>query len=30
VAVPSDAQLRDDWATEGVEPLFDGAGLERI
>jgi aryl-alcohol dehydrogenase-like predicted oxidoreductase len=30
VAVPSDAQLREDWVTEGVEPLFDGSSLERI
>jgi aryl-alcohol dehydrogenase-like predicted oxidoreductase len=30
VRLPSDAQLRDDWVTQGVEPLFDGASLERI
>jgi aryl-alcohol dehydrogenase-like predicted oxidoreductase len=30
VSLPSDDQLRDDSATQDVEPLFDGAALERI
>jgi len=30
VQLPSDAQLRDDWDAQGVQPLFDGADLERI
>jgi aryl-alcohol dehydrogenase-like predicted oxidoreductase len=30
VSLPSDAQLRDDWATQDVQPLFDGGALERI
>ncbi len=27
---PSDAQLRDDWVAQDLQPLFDGADLERI
>jgi hypothetical protein len=27
---PSDAELREDRVAEDVQPLFDGAGLERI
>jgi aryl-alcohol dehydrogenase-like predicted oxidoreductase len=30
LSLPSDDQLRDDWATQDVEPLFDGGALERI
>jgi hypothetical protein len=30
VSLPTDDQLRDDWATQDVEPLFDGDALERI
>ncbi|HEY1636839.1 MAG TPA: aldo/keto reductase [Acidimicrobiales bacterium] len=30
VSRPSDAQLRDDWVAQDVQPLFDGAALERI
>ena len=30
VSLPSDAQMRDDWMAEDVQPLFDGGALERI
>jgi predicted aldo/keto reductase-like oxidoreductase len=30
VSRPSDARLRDDWVAQDVQPLFDGAALERI
>jgi aryl-alcohol dehydrogenase-like predicted oxidoreductase len=30
VGRPSEAQLRDDWVAQDVQPLFDGADLERI
>jgi aryl-alcohol dehydrogenase-like predicted oxidoreductase len=30
LSLPSDDQLRDDWATQDVQPLFDGGALERI
>jgi aryl-alcohol dehydrogenase-like predicted oxidoreductase len=30
VSPPSDAELRDDLATQDVQPLFDGGALERI
>jgi aryl-alcohol dehydrogenase-like predicted oxidoreductase len=30
ISAPEDAQLRDDWTTQAVQPLFDGGALERI